>query len=238
MSNIFDNSDIDERLRFYSDERSSILNEKVMELKKINDIYDEKLKASSQNIKYLKALKKLNGKLIEKYGTFNTEQIGNAVVKLLNELENCNYKLDFVNIKSVRKTPESYNENIDKAYIITDKSSTKKNYYIPFVFYDFYVKELEKQGVILFDVSNFIARNKEEKIRFYDDNKNRLKEFKYDLIYKFIDSLINYRYENKLDEISEDEINFVLNNYIKENKQVSKKLKKYKSPYINIKMNA
>ena len=186
---------------------------------------------------------------IFKYSCFQADVIGENIAKLLTNLEQTPYIYKIINIKpSCDETlpfldmyyNELYYEGIpirvilEKTYTNLDKTINLDEWqaYLkqtPTIIVD---KNADKNGSTVLkneiNLYNFeLALNLNTKfhnhtfIHYFDVPE--MKENQYKIIKEYIDSLVDYRIENDLEEISKEEINAFLDTYLENKKQKIKR---------------
>ena len=210
------------------------LNKDIAEAtKKIKLEYQEKINIVSEKSNSIYQKLETYKKLLKNYSTFDAETIGNIISQLMSINEEKNFSYQTVNYKTYEhEFSVLFETNIKLCMIVNeniklenwDDLSKKNNT----------VEKLVNNGdVLVLSIKN-CSYDYDKKIKFYTSNDGTLislidfGEFSY--IKEFIDTVIQYRYENKLENISEKELLNIMKQFILNKKNMSneKKLKKSK----------
>jgi len=180
----------------------------------------------------LKSLLLDSNKKIEEYSTFNLKTIGEVMAKLATSYENETYSYQQTHYFCKYYPGYFHNENDagneiyvkHPAFIIND--SIKRSFYS---FKDYDLKSYQEEGKVLIlidDLKNMLV----DSISFYtfDEKTNKLKSNVYfgnfAYLKAFIDEVILYKIKNNLTNISNAELQNIVNNFLDGNHKKIKKL--------------
>lgn len=202
------------------------MNEELAEsARKIKQAYQEKITISQNNCLDCKNELDSYKKLLEDYSTFDSRMIGNVLEKLVSLVEGENYsyqesEYETFEYKSTVFGSESFNVNKKLLMIVNDKY--KQEYY-----YDHSAEENEIAQLVRNNQAFVLAENKfdyDKKITFYtasDESVNCLIDFnEFSYVKTFINRVIQYRFENHLDTISEKDLLSIMSEFILSEKEM------------------
>ena len=193
--------------------------------KKIINTYSKKIALNEKNITSIKKDLNTFERSLVKYSTFNLDLIGNILQQLISITESEEYLYKQVSHtlkKRVHSVMDSWDENVKTIVniIITknrlldncDSSNQSKSKIYEFV---------ENGDALL--LSEQDTNEKEEKqITFYnltDGNIESIVNFgKFEYVKDFIDNIIQYRFQNNMDKVTEKDMLLFLQNYIIQHK--------------------
>ncbi len=161
--------------------------------------------------------------------TFSVFRIGPALAMLLSKLDKSQYVFKTADYHAVLwdwdgKNP-SYVGCIDESCFVLTTSKSAHPCYAENICLSHVFDSPRDDGDICLGFNNYSYRNHQNivdgKISFYeyeDESKKRIISFPYaDLVYGFIDELINYKLSNQLTEPTSDTIFKILDSYLKNN---------------------
>lgn len=216
-----------EELKNNYERRDSFHLEKKMieeQRKQIIKEYDEKLKVVNNNIKYTDNMREKITNDIAKYGVFNTNDISEAIVKLLNTLTDKNFVL-------VRKAVQFFYVGKLYANLIVNSEVDSLDFHKEKLheYNDLYEYYNDPNKAILMGL-------KDKKISFYYTFLNTNFGFEMqqatdygdfnDYIYDFIRELVDFKYQNKKEDLTKEELDKFLDNYLKKYKKSNAKVLK------------
>ena len=193
--------------------------------KKINESYSQKLAENKDDITISK--KQLNDfeKLLTKYSTFNIDLVGKAFQQLISITESKEYIYQQVihnSKKRVHGVIDSWDEDIQtKASIIVRKDkllncyeSTSQNE----------INKLITNGDVLLLNEQDITNRNNKKIDFYTSQDGQIfchvNYGRFDYIKKFIDDIVQYRFQHSIIEFSEKDMLLFIKKYLTDNKDI------------------
>lgn len=195
---------------------------------KIKLSYQNKITLLKDNNSNLKKEMENTKKLLEKYSTFNSGMIGNVLAKLVSLVEGEDY---------------SYNEAIHNTYkfectvfgmdsskvqnklLMIVKDNYKKNYYDDYDENSNEIFKLVKAGnsFVLLENEDYFDK-KMKSITFYTFKDGILKFLielnKFSYIKEYIDLVLEYRFKNMIDNISEKELLGLMSKFILSKKEM------------------
>ncbi len=193
--------------------------------RKIRASYQEKIDSSKDNCTTLRQALENHKKLLENYSTFDSKTIGETIEKLVCLVEGEDYCYQ----EAIHETHE-YETNVwgcdsfrvRKRVSMIVKGSDKQGYY-----YDYEEQENEIEKLAEKNQAIVLAQTKEhkqEKIRFYTANDGTIKclvnfhQFSY--VKDFLDSVIQYRFRNNLNDVSQKELLVLMNEFILNKREI------------------
>lgn len=204
--------------------------------KKIINTYSKKITLNEKNITSVKKdLNSFEGLLI-KYSTFNLDLIGSMLQQLISITESEEYLYKQVSHtfkKRVHGVMDSWDEDVKTIVnIIITKNKLLDNYdstnQSKSKIYEF----VENGDALLLSEQDINVK-KEKQITFYNLTdghiESRVNFGKFDYVKDFIDNIIQYRFQNNLDKITEKDMLLFLQNYIIQHKDEI--VKKYESKF-------
>ena len=204
--------------------------------KKIINAYSKKLDSNEKNITSVKKDLNTFERSLVKYSTFNLDLIGNILQQLISITESEEYLYKQVSHtfkKRVHGVMDSWDENVQtfaNIIVITDKymesyessNQTKSQ-----------IDKLVEQGQALLLSEQDVNIKNDKKITLYSLQEGHgvcnVNFGKFDYAKKFIDSVVQYRFQNKMDEFTEKDMLLFLQNYINQHKDEI--VKKYESKF-------
>ena len=166
--------------------------------------------------------------MINNESTFSIFRIGPYIAKLISLMDNNNYTLKIADYHAVLwdwdgKHP-SHVGSIDESCFILTTSSESHPCYTENICLSHKFTNPRDDNDICLGLINYNHRDYQNitdgKITFYDyeNDKTRLVSVPYtDTVYSFIDYLILFKVNNKIDNLSSESIGLLLNDFIKEN---------------------
>ena len=166
--------------------------------------------------------------MINNDSTFSIFIIGPYLAKLISLMDNSIYTLKLANYHAVlwdwdEKYP-SYVGSIDESCFILTTSNEKHPTYSDNICLSYKFNNPRDDNDICLGLINYNHSNYQNivdgKITFYnyENGQQRLINMPYiDTIYSFIDYIISFKIENKLDDLSSETIGLLLNDFFKEN---------------------
>lgn len=205
------------------DEKKDIyekMNEELAEsTRKIKLSYQKRINISQNNCLALERELENYKKLLEVYSTFDSKMIGHIIEKLVSLIEGEEYSYQEATHETYEYEPtvfgsESFKTN--KKLLMIVKGNRKQDYYYD---YDTQNNEIYKlvqsgQAFVLME-SKF---NYRKQITFYTANEGSIRSLidfnKFEYVKKFINLVVQYRFEKHLDEISEKELLSIMSEFI------------------------
>lgn len=192
---------------------------------KIIKSYSQKLTQNNEDITSTKNELNYFEKLFIKYSTFNIDLVGKALQQLISIVESEEYLYKQVTHKFKKRVHgviDSWYEDINtKVRIIVSKDKLMN-------FYDSscesVINELVKNGDALLLSEQDINTHNDKKITFYSFQNGQILcniefgEFGY--IKEFIDSIVQYRFQNDMVEFTEQDILTFMKNFVIEHKDI------------------
>lgn len=193
--------------------------------KKIINSYSKKLTLNENSITSVKEELNTFERLLVKYSTFNLNLIGNILQQLISITESEEYLYKQVSHtfkKRVHGVMDSWDEDVKTVVnIIITKNKLLDNY-------DSTnqpkskIHEFVENGDALLLSEQDIDVKKEKQITFYNLTdghiESRVNFGKFDYVKDFIDNIIQYRFQNNMDKITEKDMLLFLQNYIIQHK--------------------
>ena len=189
--------------------------------KKIINSYSKKLTLNENSITSVKEELNTFERLLVKYSTFNLDLIGNILQQLISITESEEYLYKQVSHtfkKRVHGVMDSWDEDVKTVVnIIITKNKLLDNYdstnQPKSKIYEF----VENGDALLLSEQDIDVK-KEKQITFYNLTdghiESRVNFGKFDYVKDFIDNIIQYRFQNNLDKITEKDMLLFLQNYI------------------------
>ena len=204
--------------------------------KKIINTYSEKIYSNEKNITSIKKdLNSFEGLLI-KYSTFNLDLIGNILQQLISITESEEYLYKQVSHsfkKRVHGVMDSWDEDVKTIVNIIITKNKSLDYYDSTNQAKSKIHEFVEKGDALLLSEQDINEKKQKQITFYnltDEHiESRVNFGKFDYVKDFIDNVIQYRFQNNMDKITEKDMLLFLQNYIIQHKDVI--VKNYESKF-------
>lgn len=193
--------------------------------KKIINTYSKELALNENNITSLKKdLNTFEGLLV-KYSTFNIDLIGNILEQLISITESEEYLYKQVSHtfrKRVHGVMDSWDEDIKTiANIIITKNKLLDNYNSTNHAKSKIYELVENGDALLLSEQEAILK-KEKQITFYTlingYIESKVNFGKFDYVKDFIDNIIQYRFQNSMEKITEKDMLLFLQNYIIQHK--------------------
>lgn len=188
---------------------------------KITKSYSQKLTQNNEDI--TSAKKELNDleKWFAKYSTFNIDLVGNALQQLITIVESEEYLYKQVTHKIKKRVHgimDDCEEDIQtKVRIIVRKDKLMNCYESPYPSENI-IKQLVKNGeALLLSEQNINTRNN-QKITFYASQDGQVLCYvnygRFGYIKKFIDSIVQYRFQNNMLEFTEKDMILFMRNFV------------------------
>lgn len=194
---------------------------------KIIKSYSQKLTQNNEDITSTK--KKLNdfGKSFAKYSTFNIDLVGKALQQLISIVESEEYLYKQVTQKfkkRVHGVMDSWDEDTQtKARIIVRKDKLM-NYYDSSDKSESKINELVKNGDALLLSEQDINTRNNKKITFYTSQDGQVlchvDYGRFSYIKEFIDSIVQYRFQNNMIEFTEQDILSFMRTFVISHKDI------------------
>lgn len=193
--------------------------------RKIKLSYQEKIDLSKKNCTALKQELENHRNLLEKYSTFDSELIGSVIEKLITLFEGEEYSCQEANhetyeYKSTVFGSESF--KVNKKILMIVKGSQKQEYYHDYNEQDNEINRLmsNEQAFILAESKYNYSKN----ITFYTVYEGKLKSLidfnKFSYVKDFIDLVVEYRFKNNLDKVSEKELLSLMSELVLNKKEI------------------
>lgn len=204
--------------------------------KKIINSYSKKLTLNENSITSVKEELNTFERLLVKYSTFNLDLIGNILQQLISITESEEYLYKQVSHtfkKRVHGVMDSWDQDVKTIVnIIITKNKLLDNYdstnQSKSKIYEF----VENGDALLLSEQDIDVK-KEKQITFYNLTdghiESRVNFGKFYYVKDFIDNIIQYRFQNNLDKITEKDMLLFLQNYIIQHKDEI--VKKYESKF-------
>ncbi len=202
------------------------MNEEIIESKrKIKLSYQDKINRSKTNCVVLKQELENYEKLLEKYSTFDSELIGSIIEKLVTLVEGEEYFCQKVNHETYEYESTVFGRElfqVDKKIFMIVKASQKQGYYCDYNEQDNEIERLVKNGqaFLLAESKYYHKKN----ITFYTAHEGKLKSLvdfhQFSYVQDFIDLVVQYRFNNNLDKVSEKELFSLMNQFILSKKEI------------------
>ena len=204
--------------------------------KKIIDDYSKKLDLNEKNITSVKKDLNTFEKLLVKYSTFNLDLIGSILQQLISITESEEYLYKQVSHtfkKRVHGVMDSWDEDVQTFANIIITKNKSLDYYDSTNQAKSKIHEFVENGDALLLSEQDINEKKQKQITFYnltDEHiESRVNFGKFDYVKDFIDNVIQYRFQNNMDKITEKDMLLFLQNYIIQHKDVI--VKNYESKF-------
>lgn len=203
--------------------------------KKINESYKNKIELNNTENDSIKV--KLNEfeELLKKYSTFNIDIIGKAFQELISLMENNNYlykQVTYNQNEKIHGPIDSWDESIPTTINIVAKEDNLINNF------EKGIKELIRS-----DSAIILSDNNTSKVSFYGLNNGQITcnvDFgRFSYIKQFIDSIVQYRFQNRMIDFNEKDILLFMKKFIMEHEDII--IKNYsatiKEKVLNLKLN-
>jgi len=191
---------------------------------KIIKYYSQKLIQTDEDITSTK--KELNDfdKLFAKYSTFNIDLIGNAIQQLISIVECEEYLYEEVMHKlkkRVHGVMDSWDEDVLSNVNIVVRKDKLVNYYDSCS--EFVIDDLIKKGDAILLCRQCINSHNNE-IIFYTSKDGQVSCYfdfgKFDYVKEFIDSIVQYRFQNNMIEFTEKDMITLVKEFVNEHKNI------------------
>lgn len=191
---------------------------------KIREIYDQIRKPIYEEDRVLKDKIKKHLEEHIKYSTFKNKVLGDVLQDLIIIFEGEKYCYQETNYHTEEIDPLSYNGgyiNVTKNIRVIVKESEKKKFYKNKLGFD-EVKHLVNNGHMLVieeskdGLKCDVALRKQFKNRIYDS----ISYNGFDYVKEFLDGVIKYRIKNKITDISKEDMNELLRQYILSKREI------------------
>ncbi len=192
--------------------------------RKIKLSYQERINISQNNCSDLKRKLEDYKKLLESYSTFDSKMIGHIIEKLVSLVEGEEYSYQEADHETYEREATVFGSElfrVSKKKLMIVKSNKKQGYYHDYDEQHNEVVKLiqNKEAILLVD-----GEYHQEKITFYNANKGEitsLVDFKgFSYVKDFLDLVIQFRFENSLDKISEKELLNLMSKFISSQKEM------------------
>lgn len=200
--------------------------EKKIQLVAVKIIQSYAPKITKNNEDIIVAKKELNDfdGLFVKYSTFNIDLIGSAIQQLISMIENEEYSYAKVTHKYkevIHGIMDSWDEEVETKVKIIVRKDKLENCYISSYKSESKIDELVKKGYAILLYEN---RYNSKNIVFYTskdgDVSSHIDFGKFNYIKEFMDSLVQYRFQNDIVEMTEKEMLSFMKNFIIEHEDI------------------
>ncbi len=196
------------------------MNEEIMEAeRKIKLSYQEKIEIYEKNCTVLKQELDDYSKMLENYSTFDSQLIGNIISKIVSIVEWEEYSFKKATYETYERVSTPFGgESLvtNKKFLMVVKNKEKQGYYYDYNEQDDEVNRLVRNGEAFVLGTDDYCYNKN--ITFYTVSEGRPKcliDFnKFSYVKDFIDLVVEYRFKNNLDKISEKELLNLMHEFI------------------------
>lgn len=187
--------------------------------------YQERINLSKNNCRDSKKEWEHYKKQLENYSTFDSKMIGNILEKLVSLVEGEDYSFqkashDTYEYESTVFGSECF--KVNKKLLMIVKGNQKQEHYYDYSAEENEVEELiEKHNAILL-ADNIYSYDK--RIRFYTVNDGSVRSLidfnNFSYIKEFIDIVVQYRFDNSLDKITEIELLELMRQFVLDKKEL------------------
>lgn len=193
--------------------------------KAIKLAYDEKIRLGNESIANSKKELSSYRELLRKYSTFNSKLIGETLEKLVSMIEGEEYSYQHAIQETTKREStvfgsETFPAKYNVQWIVCKERGS--SYYREFREYGDSIYELVKKGKAILLEKQEGHENKD--IQFYSNHYDKLESLvdfgKFDYVKIFIDSVIQYRFQNNMEKISEKELLPFISEFISNNKEL------------------
>lgn len=211
--------------------REKLLDKKAREIQKVEIKYQDELDCNQNLTNSINRNIHDINELTIKYSKFNINVIAPVLIRIINKLEAEDYRLSLKECKMKLQSTDRYGDANETyryyVYLIEKERDKDKKYDLPFYPYGMLPKAFSKLDPVM--LLDSVDKSIEE-ISFYGysgfpaefSRVVDLKDFSY--LYEFIDELINYRYEQDGEVITEEELENLAAKFIKIKKGLAKKM--------------
>ena len=200
-----------EQLEAFNDREKLINNVKILETekKKLLEKYDDRESKINSDIKYMdEELKKIDD-TIKSFSSFWADDISKVLVRLFNEF-GCGAKYVLVKKQfKIENRQECFNVIVNEKI---DDVLFDENYFTSYAALAYHYYDNDKLVIVGPESSGVVFNNLTSGTFHYSSN------FKLDLVNDFINYLINRKYNRDKYDLSLDEMNEALNEYMQEKK--------------------
>lgn len=202
------------------------MKDKVKEsTKRIELSYQEKINLAENNCSILKKELENYEKLIENYSTFDSKMIGEIIAKLVSIVEGERYFYQKATHETYERETTYFGSElfkVNKKILMIVKGNRKQEYYYDNSPEDNEVRKLIKSGQAFVLTENEYYFYKT--IKFYEVNDGIVKGLinfnKFSCVEDFIDLVIQYRFENNLEKITETELLHLMKQFVLSKKEM------------------
>lgn len=196
------------------------MNEEIAELeRKIKYSYQKEIDLSKKNCTVLKQELENCRRLLANYSTFDCKLIGSIIEKLVTFVEGEEYSCQEANHETYEYESTVFGREsfkVNKKILMIVKGSQKHGYYYDYNNQNNEVDKLVENGQAFVLVKDKYSHNKN--ITFYTTYNGRPKcliDFnRFSYVKDFIDLVVEYRYKNHLDSVSEKELLSLMSEFI------------------------
>lgn len=186
-----------------NNEINSLIENRDSKIKLLEKEYEGYINAIEVNKKMLEEVKIRKSKEISSYSIFDITLISDILIRLMNNIENTQFRLKRVLYETDDDCYYVYLVGpINKMCVYPNKIKIK----------DGITPNLDDDTFLLGTV-NFESFY-DNKTAFYNKDDKNLNIKKYSYIYDFINSIIKYKIENKKKNLTKEELNNLLDNYL------------------------
>ncbi len=193
--------------------------------KEIKLAYQEKINLSKNNSSILKKEWEHYKKQLENYSTFNSEMIGNIIEKLISLIEGEEYSFQKASHDTYEYETTVFGSecfNVNKKLLMIVKGNQKQAHYYDYSAEENVVKKLIRKHNAILLADNTYSYDKSIKFYTVNDGKVRgLIDFNgFSYVKEFIDIIVEYRFNNSLDKITERELLELMRQFVLDKKEL------------------
>lgn len=186
-----------------NNEINSLVENRDNKIKLLKKEYEGYINAIEVNKKMLEDVKIKKSKQISSYSIFDITLISEILIRLMNNIEDTQFRLKRV----------LYETDDDCYYVYLVGPINKMHEYPNRIKNKDGITPNIDDDIFLLGTVNFESFY-DNKTAFYNMNDKNLNIKKYSYIYDFINSIIKYKIENKKKDLTKEELNSLLDNYL------------------------